>query len=117
MSRKFIGREFTDKAQNYIKTKVNEAKNTIDNNINSMFGTIWTQSTSAVAGITESVITPGIRFIKFVVGVMQVYKKLQHNLTTIKNKVTRITDIINGFSTGKHNHIRKSVIKYKVNVK
>ena len=66
------------------------SKYTSDTNGNSMFGTIWTQSTSAVAGITESVITPGIRFIKFVVGVMQVYKKLQHNLTTIKNKVTRL---------------------------
>ena len=117
MSSKFIGKDFTDKTQSYIKTKLNEARTTVDNNMNSMFGTIWSQSTSAFAGITESVITPGIRFIKFVSGVMQVYKKLQHNLTTIKKKVDRITEIMNSFSTGKHNHIRRSVIKYKVNVK
>ena len=117
MTFKFFSKDFTEKSQSFIKTKINEAKTTIDNNMNSMFGTMWTQSTSAIAGITESVITPGIRFIKFVSGIMQIYKKLNHNLTTVKNKVTRITEIINAFSTGKHNHIRKSVIKYKVRVK
>lgn len=113
----YIGRNFGNKFQEFIKTKVGEMKTTIDNNGNSMFGTIWTQSSAAIAGMSENVITPGIRFIKFVAGIMQVYKKLQCNLMTIQDKTTRINNIMNAFSTGKHNHIRKSVVKFKVRAK
>lgn len=117
MGNKIFDRNFTTNIQSKLNAKFIDSGFFSDNNGNSMFGTFWTQSTSAIAGITESVITPGFRFIKFVIGIMQVYKKLNSNLTTIKNKINRIEDILNGFNTGKHNHIRKSVIKRKVNKK
>lgn len=115
MSSKFMERleSVTKKVKSEVDTAVN--KITIDTNIFSNFGTIWTQSTSAAAGLTESVITPGIRAIKFVAGIMRVYKKLQYNFNTIQTKLTSITNKLNSFSTGNYEHIRKSVIKMKVN--
>lgn len=99
-----------DQAVDYMKTKYENSVNIFSN-----FNTIFTGSTSAAAGITESVITPGIRFIKFVSGIMQVYKKLTYNLTTIKRRLTSISNKINAFSTGNYEHVRQSVIKRKVN--
>lgn len=99
-----------DQAVDYMKTKYENSVNIFSN-----FNTIFTGSTSASAGITESVITPGIRFIKFVSGIMQVYKKLSYNLTTIKNKLTNISNKLSAFSNGNYEHVRQSVIKRKVN--
>lgn len=90
------------------------SKYTSDTNGNSMLGTIWTQSTSAIAGLTESVITPGFRTIKFVFGIMQIKKKLDHNLNTIRTKLKRVTNTLNSIcGNGEYEHIRKSVIKMK----
>ena len=96
----------------YMKTKYENSVNIFSN-----FSTIFTGSTSAAAGLTESVITPAIRFIKFVSGIMQVYKKLTYNLTTIKKRLTSISNKLAAFSTGNYEHVRQSVIKRKVNNK
>lgn len=102
-----------------IKEEAKQVVTDIVTNTNffSNLGTIWSQSTSAFAGITECVITPGIRFIKWVSGIMQVYKKLQYNFNTIKRRLTSITNKLNAFDTGNYEHVRQSVIKRKVNNK
>ena len=48
---------------------------------------------------------------------MQVYKKLTYNLTTIKRRLTSISNKLAAFSTGNYEHVRQSVIKRKVNNK
>lgn len=110
----FFNQDNSTEHSESINTKNANIGYTNDTNGNSMFGTMFTQSTSAITGITESVLTPGFRFIKFAIGIMSVFKKLTDNFNTIKSKITRISNIMSAFSTGKHNHIRKSVIKYKI---
>lgn len=115
---KFFNRtDTTKKSKNYF-TDYLTSKKTNDTNPTSLFGTIFTVSTSALAGITESVITPGFRFLKFVSEIMTFYKKLVHNFSTISSKFERINSILENFGLGGNtNHIRNSIVKYKVKSK
>lgn len=117
---KFTDRTTTTKHSKTFSTDYFTTKKTNDTNSTSLFGTIFTVSSSKIAGITESVITPGISFLKFCSEIMTFYKKMVHNYNTIKTKTDRLNSILSSFSENKKtniNHIRNSVIKHRVSSK
>lgn len=115
---KFFDTNTNTKHSKTIDTDSVSTKFTADCNWDSMFGTIWSVSTSAISGITESVITPGFRTIKFVIGIIQIKKRLDFNINVITSKIKKITSTLSAISgNGEYNHVRKTVIKRKVNVR
>lgn len=99
---------------NKIDAKEIITKKISDTNFFSNLGTPFTNSTSATSGITESIITPGIRFLNFGCNVMKLYKNLQHNFNTIKNKVSKVEKIISAYGSGDFSHVRRSIVKNSV---
>lgn len=82
-----------------------------DTNFFSNLGTPFTTSTSSASGITESVITPGIRFLNFGCSIMKLYKSLEYNYNSVKTKFKNVENILNSYSNGNFNHIRKNIVK------
>lgn len=82
-----------------------------DTNFFSNLGTPFTTSTSSASGITESVITPGIRFLNFSCSIMKLYKNLKHNFNEIELKVKKIESILKSYNSGEFKHIRSNIVK------
>lgn len=115
MSKIFFNDGYEATKPKKITTGTVETKKTNDTNMFSSFGTIFTQSSSTIVGITESVITPGFRLLKFATTIMKVFKKLQNNFSIITNKAKKIEKIISSMS-GNENYtsVRESVIKMSI---
>ncbi|WP_297407521.1 hypothetical protein [uncultured Cetobacterium sp.] len=115
MSKVFFNDGYEATKPKKITTGTVETKKTNDTNMFSSFGTIFTQSSSTIAGITESVITPGFRLLKFASTIMKVFKKLQNNFSTITNKAKNIEKIMSSMNgNGSYIPIRESIIKMAI---
>lgn len=87
------------------------SKKVSDTNFFSNFGTPFTTSTSSASGITESVITPGIRFLNFACSIMKLYKNLQYNYNTIEQKLKKVESILKSYDSGDFSHVRSNIVK------
>lgn len=108
----FLKSDYNVNYPNRLEANNLSSKKFSDTNFFSNFGTMFSVSSSSAAGITESVITPGIRFFKIGITAISVMKSLENSINTIKNKVCTVNKITNALISGhEFSEIRETLIK------
>lgn len=111
MGKFFLKNDFNLNKPKKIDVKELTSEKLSDTNFFSNIGNMFTGSTSSASGITESVITPGIRFLNFASNIMKLYKNLQYNFNQVQNKIKKIEEVVSAYSDGNFRHVRNSIVK------